>query len=344
VIYITKPKDRDFIETIDGYLFCVLGYLHPPDGYTAYLKYITSKNGKWERNGTKYDRSIPYYQVSQVEKTYKYLKNNHPEYLFQCKVRNIEISWVPKKRVKRYYYPRNRLNEIQIRGPKDPLEDKLLQLTNIFTSSSVIPGSFGVTGSILTETHNPKFSDIDITVYGKKESHTLKEALLDLKQESKDILGMTKRQKHEWVQNRRGKFQLSTEDLWRIVDRRWNYGYFKDVYFSVHPTYLDEEINENYGDNVYNRIKEVCGTAVVTDSTDSIFNPATYKVSECSPLPDVSEIVSFEGIFGGLFEEGDRIKFKGVLEEIKGKNPHKRVIIGGAASKNSYIKRLSYSG
>ena len=87
MIKIPKPKDRDFIETIDGNLFCVVGYLHPPEGYTAYLKYIPSENGKWERNGIKYSRSIPYYHVSQVERTYEYLKQKNPEYVF-CSIRS----------------------------------------------------------------------------------------------------------------------------------------------------------------------------------------------------------------------------------------------------------------
>jgi predicted nucleotidyltransferase len=338
VINISKPKNRDFIETLDGYLFCVLGYLHPPDGYTAYLKYIPSPNGKWERNGTRYSRSIPFYQVSQVEKTYHYLKEKHPEYLLQCPVRNIEISWIPKSHIKTYYDPREKLSNMKKNGPKDPLEEKLLRLTCFLANAADIEDSLGVTGSILTNTHNPDFSDIDITVYGLDESYKLKKALQQLKKDSKEIHGITSKEKHKWVINRKAKYNLSSDDLMKIAEKRWNYGYFEGVYFSVHPTFLDEEINEKYGDNIYNRIGNVIGTAVVSDSRESIFNPAIYKVSDCKPFPEVSQIVSFEGLFDSLFEKGDTIEFKGVLEEITGKNPHRRVIIGGATSKKSYIK------
>jgi len=41
-----KPKDRDFVETLEGLLFCVVGYLHPPDKYTAYLKYSPAAEGR----------------------------------------------------------------------------------------------------------------------------------------------------------------------------------------------------------------------------------------------------------------------------------------------------------
>jgi predicted nucleotidyltransferase len=76
----------------------------------------------------------------------------------------------------------------------------------------------------------------------------------------------------------------------------------------------------------------------VTDSRESIFLPAIYQVSDCTPYSDVSEIVSFEGIYGSLFEKGDKIEFNGLLEEIRGKNPRKRIIVGGAGSPDSYIK------
>jgi predicted nucleotidyltransferase len=333
-----KPKDRDFIETGDGYLFCVVGYLHPSDGYTAYLKYVPSPGGKWERDGVRYSRSIPYYQVSQVENTYSYLKQTHPEYILQCPVRNIEVSWVPKNHVKTYYNPRERLDAIKKNGPKDPLEEKLHRLTTTLEEAADIEGFLGVTGSILTETHNPEFSDIDLTVYGQTESNQLKEALMKLKLESNEVSGISEQEKREWILHRLGKYKLDARDLMRVAEKRWNYGYFDGAYFSIHPTRTDEEITENYGDNTYHRVGEVTGTAVVSDSSESIYLPAVYSVTECTPNTEVSEIVSFEGLYCSLFEKGDRIEFSGVLEHIRGKNPHQRVIVGGAGSPDSYIK------
>ena len=124
---VVKPKDRDFIQTVDNHLFCVVGYLHPPDGYTAYLKYVPSKNGKWGSDIARYSRTLPFYHVSQVENTYSYLKCNHPKYLFDCPIRNITLSWVPKKNVKHYYDPKQKIREIYLRGAHDELEQKLEQ-------------------------------------------------------------------------------------------------------------------------------------------------------------------------------------------------------------------------
>lgn len=337
MIRIEKPKDRDFIETTEGYFFCVVGYLHPPDGYTAYLKYTPSPTGKWSRGETRYSRSITYYQVSQVENTYDFLKKQHPEHILNCPVRNIEVSWVPRFKVKKYYKPRERIQEIKCNGPKDLLERKLLKLITLLEQTANVENNLGVTGSILTKTHNPSFSDMDITVYGKENSDRVKRAIIDFKEYSAELKGLSDQEREVWVKNRLDKYELDKEDLAKISKKRWNYGYYDGVYFSIHPTRRDEEISETYGDNIYTRIGQVTGTATVMDSSESIYLPASYRISRCE-MEGVTEIVSFEGLYCNVFAKGDRVQFNGILEEVSGKNPHKRVIIGGADSPDSYLK------
>ena len=270
-----------------------------------------------------------------MENTYDWLKREYPEHILHCPVRNIEISWVPSSKVKEYYRPRNRLNTIKKNGAKDLLEEKLLRLAKILEETANIESSLGVTGSILTRTHNPKFSDIDLTVYGLRKSYRLIDALKELKKTG-EIRGISERERGKWVQNRINKHKLSSEALNRIAEKRWNYGYFEETYFSVHPTRLDNEILETYGENTYNRVGLVSGSAVVTDSSESIFLPAVYKIEDSKS--EITEIVSFEGLYGSLFKAGEEIKYKGILEKVEGKNPHQRIIIGGAGSPDNYIK------
>jgi hypothetical protein len=255
-------------------------------------------------------------------------------------MRNIEISWVPANKVKTYYHPREQLKNIKQNGATDLLEEKLLRLTKILEETADIKDSIGVTGSIQTRTHNPEFSDIDLTVYGLTESYRLIDALQELKKTGK-IREISEQEKHKWVQNRINRHGLTEKDLIRIAEKRWNYGYFEDTYFSVHPTRLDKEIFESYGENIYERVRMVSGSAEVTDSSESIFLPAIYKIEDTEH--DATEVVSFEGLYGSLFKEGDKIIYKGILEKVEGKNPHQRIIIGGAGSSDSYAK-WSYSG
>lgn len=335
-----KPKDRDFIQTVDDHLFCVVGYLHPPDGYTAYLKYAPSPKGKWGKNGHRYRRTLPHYQVRQVENTYKYLEEKHPEYLLIDPVRNIILSWVPEKHVNQYYHPRPRLEKIKSMKKPDPLLEKLLDLTDLLAEGGVNPRNLGVTGSILTGTHNPSFSDIDLTVYGYASSMRLIEALGELKEEDGRITPVSMDTKTKWVNRRAERFPLSHGDLWKIADRRWNYGYIDETYFSIHPTRTDDEINESYGDNTYHRRGTVEGTAVISDNRGSIYLPAIYDVEDIEMDRDesVTHLVSFEGLYGNLFKVGEKVVFRGLLEEIRGKTPGFRVLVGGSGSPSSYVK------
>jgi predicted nucleotidyltransferase len=340
-----KPKDKDFVETVEGLLFCVVGYLHPPDRYTAYLKYVPSEGGKWSREETRYTRVLPFYHVSQVENTYGFLSENHPEYLFECPVRNITLSAVPEDRIKRYYRPRERLKGIVEEGPKDELEWKLTDLITILTGlSGLKTEDFGVTGSMLTANHSPEFSDMDITVYGQEASGRIKETILETREEESLIQPFNSSKKEVWSMSRTKRFPLDFEGLMEFAERRWNYGVFRDTYFSMHPVRTDEEIAEVYGDNTYWCMGEVSGRAKVACNSESIYLPAIYKVedvvTDVSQGDEVTEIVSYEGLFCDMFEEGETVEFGGVLESVEGNQSHLRVVVGGAGSRPSYIKRV----
>jgi predicted nucleotidyltransferase len=340
-----KPKDRDFIETIEGLLFCVVGYLHPPDRYTAYLKYVPDVDGRWSREGTRYSRVLPYYHVSQVEKTHGYLRELYPQYIHRCPVRNITVSSVPKGSVERYYVPRERLDSILRDGPTDELEYKLVNLVTILSDlSGLQTRDMGVTGSILTGTQNPAFSDIDLTIYGLKASRSLKETMLEMRGEENVIQPLTSAKKEIWSMRRAARFTMSFEDLMDFADRRWNYGVYRDTYFSIHPVRVGEEITEEYGDYTYTQKGIISGRAVIKDSSEAIYLPAIYRLDEMETgretASEITDIVSYEGLFCDMFDVGDCVEFRGVLEHVIGVEKHYRVVIGGAGSTPSYMRRV----
>jgi len=328
------------VETRDGLMFVVVGYLHPPGRVTAYLKYVPTAEGKWGRRDTRYTRTLRYYHVTQVENTYGYLRENHPNYLYDCPVRNITVSCVPLSDVKRYYDPVARVDSLIQEGPSDPLEEKLLGLVEHIREHADVEGRIGVTGSILTRSHNPGFSDIDITVYGREESLRVREAVLGARRKGV-IRGRSEEELERWVAQRAEKFPLSREELRRVASTRWNYGFYRDTYFSIHPTRIDDEITESYGDYVYHQLGEAEGTAVVVDASESIYLPAVYRVAD-SKLRNrdatISEIVSYEGVYGDLFKEGEKVEFNGILERYEGKEEGHRVVLGGAGSTGGYMK------
>jgi len=338
-----KPKDRDFIETIEGLLFCVIGYLHPPDRYTAYLKYTPAPNGKWSRGGVHYSRVVPFYHVSQVENTYDFLKKRYPQYLFRCPVMNITISSVHHNNVRRYYRPQERLMELFEEGPNDPLEKKLLNLVDFLrTQTGLDLLDFGVTGSILTQNHNPSFSDIDLTLHGSGTSNIVKDFVKRTRAIGALIEPYETDELKRWGIARSSRFPLSPEEIYKIAERRWDYFFYDGTYVSIHPIREDDEITESYGERIYHQLGIVKGTAVVKNSLESVFLPATYELEDVklkTPIDlEVVQLVSYEGMFCDVFEEGEEVEFAGTLEKVSETKSFHRIVVGGSGFGGAYIK------
>lgn len=163
-----KAKDGDFLRTVEGMLFCVVGYLHPPDKYTAYLKYIPTPQGRWHKDQERYDRILTRYNLSNVRDTVGYLEENYPHYIHYCPVRDMEFSMVLDEYVEEYYLPGERLLEI-LTAPCDPLEEAAAELAlKVARGAEIRVEDQGLTGSLLLGIHDPSFSDIDLAVVGLK--------------------------------------------------------------------------------------------------------------------------------------------------------------------------------
>jgi predicted nucleotidyltransferase len=251
------------------------------------------------------------------------------------------VSSVPREDVLKYYHPKERLNSILREGARDTLEEKLVTLVELLKDETGVSYSdLGVTGSILTKTHNPSFSDIDLTLHGISVTNTIRKVIRDIKRIDSEFEPFNDRQMSEWCSDRTKSFPLSFDDLKLIARRRWNYAYYKKTYVSFHPTRLDSEIDEAYGDLIYSPKGSVFGTASISNSDESVFLPAIYEVEEPDTELDldIKQLVSYEGMFSDVFRAGERVEFSGVLEKISGRDNFYQVLIGGSGSKDSYIK------
>jgi predicted nucleotidyltransferase len=329
-----KPKDRDFLRTWEGMFFCVTGYLHPPDRYTAYLKYSPASSGKWCDGETTYRRELPYYHVRNVAETIRYLERRYPQYVYDCPVRNIRFSMVPREYVAHYYDPQERLREI-LADPRDPLEEEVRGLAvELAACAGVSPSDLGVTGSILIGLHNPTFSDIDLLVYGLQNTLRVRTALKSGR--SAKIRPVAGRTLEEWCASVVGHFPfLSHEEACYLAGRRWNYGFFEARYFSIHPTRIDDEIKEKYGDRVYREEGIAKVRAVVTDASESLFMPALYRVEgvevieggvEGRRAAPLKEVLSYEGLYRDVVDDGEEIEARGKLESVNER--YYRLVIG----------------
>jgi len=325
-----RPKDRDFIRTTEGMFFCVTGYLHPPDRFTAYLKYSPTSRGKWEDEFTAYRRELPYYHVRNVAKTIQYLEEHYPAYVYECPVRGFRFSMVPRERVAGYYIPERRMQEI-INDARDPLEEQVHGLVEAMaTVTGMESSALGITGSILIGLHNPDFSDIDLTIYGLRNARRLRRALLE--REVLSIRPLDDGFISKWSKGIAERFPLTVEQARYFAKRRWNYGTYDGRYFSVHPIRADDEITEVYGEHTYRGQGSAHIEATVLDASESLFMPAVYRVHDVHLLAgnpaaaEVQEVVSYEGLFRDVADTGSVIEAKGIVETVDGQPA--RLVIG----------------
>lgn len=336
-------KDRDFIKTRNNLIFCVVGYVHPKDRVLAYLKYTPSSDGPWGGKDQKYSRSMSHYSASEVQKNINWLKENYPKYVAYLNELGFEMSSIPKDEISKHYVPSERLEEILSSGPTDTLEESVETLVSLISQTSGVPiQNFGVTGSILLKIHNTSFSDLDISVYGRMNSEKVKAAVERLFKDPKSVTNKLQGNHLEkWCREKAETYPISQSESRRFYSRRWNYGIFNDTYFSVHPTRSDNEVIEEYGDESYRGLGIISVEASISRVIENLYNPYRYKVEDVKnkngeAIPAVDEIISFEGFYGGIPENGERVIAKGKLEEVIDKlsqvKKH-RLVIGSPESK-----------
>jgi uncharacterized protein len=311
-----RPKDRDFIETVDGLFFCVVGYVHPPGRYTAYLKYTPASVGKWARGDVAYRRELPYYHVRHVRRTLEWLETAHPSYVWTDPTTELRFSNVPVESVARYYVPERRLAELAA-SPADALERETRDLATLLAGVAGLSlEAFGVSGSILIGLHNPAFSDIDLLVYGADNARRLRAVVDDLAREG--LTPLPEARRAQWRTDAAARFGLEAETIADLEARRWHYRLFRGRYVSLHPTRADHEIREAYGDRRWTSLGRAVVEARVVDASEAMFLPAVYRVAdvrwlEGEPGP-LDEVVAFEGLYCNAAEGGERIRVTGHLE------------------------------
>ena len=340
-------RDRDFLQTIEGFFFCVIGPVHPADRVISYIKYVPSESGVWGRDKQKFSRILQKYTIPNLLQTFNYLEINYPHYMFYSPVNNITITAVPYNKIKRHFQPEQKLAQLRQAQKRDSLQEKLIRFTLFLAETAGLSkNSFGVTGSLLLDIHQLTFSDIDMIVYGVKDSWALKKVLTE-----KDGSGAMKRLEgkalEKWGVKKSMEYPLTANEAVKLYERKWNLGSFENTWVSIHPVKLESEVTEKYAEKRYTPCGQVTIEAFVSNNVDSIFLPATYQIEEVEfldnrPSVNVTEVVTYEGLYSSVAENGEKIRVKGKLERVKEKGNSReryRVLVGSPEGKGTeYIK------
>ena len=322
-------RDRDFVESVEGLIFCVIGNVHPVGRVLGYLKYVANMPSnirvKWSRNGVMYGRILPFYSATGVRHVLDFLKKNYPEYVVFDRYRNVELIEVPINKIKIHYKPEERLKEI-IEDPKDPLEALAKELAmRISEESDVDIKYFGITGSILLKIHNLQYSDIDLVVYGSENAYRVRDALKRLYQEKDSGFSLpTGSILDSWASDIIKIHPLTFEEAKILYSKyKWNRALYKNRQFSIHPVKLENEVNETWEQKIFRPLGLATIRARVVEDKDSIFMPAVYEVEDVRVIDgvekakDVRYVVSYEGLYIDLAKKGEEIVAMGKLEEVE---------------------------
>lgn len=328
-------RDKDYIKTKDNLYFIVVGNIHPKDKVIAYLKYFPNKKS--------YKRAIKSYNIPGLINTIDYLRYNFPHYLCYLDAWDLEFSTVPLNQIHTHFCPEIKLLSLLKSLKKDPLQSKALKLVDILSKKTKIPISdFGITGSILIDLHSLEYSDMDLIVYGEKNSLSLKEFLLSIYDDKTSQIKRLKGKKlYEWCKTKAEWYNLSIDEVYTIYKRKWNIGEFDGTLFSINPVKKEFELKEKYGEKKFKFVGMIEAYATIKDSFDSIFYPAKYliekvKVISGKPLKDIKELVSFEGFYCDIALPNEKIYVKGRLEKVYDEinnEAYHRIIVGSFEGK-----------
>jgi predicted nucleotidyltransferase len=323
-------RDRDGILTKEGLIFRVFGYSHPRDAYVCDAEYasaeiFTSTDPRAPREG----KGGLFYKFYNDEGL-KLVFNRYPQYTILHEMLGQKVVGIRQADIAEARKPEERLKALIETSPKDELLDAMQRvLRTTLQSSGLSAEGFGVFGSMLHGFHHPKFSDIDLLIYGKEENAKMRETLAALYAD--DASGL----KNEFgtdaaMEGKRWRFKNYTakEFIWH-QKRKMIYGLFDDaksgriIKAEFEPVKAWSEIASEYDPETrivqkgWVRIK-----ARVTADSDAPFTPSVYGIEPLEVLGGARDALEAVRVFSYMEEfrqqaqKDETVIIEGNLEEV----------------------------
>jgi predicted nucleotidyltransferase len=331
------PMDGDTFVTIDGFIMNTFGYEHPEAHVFAFLKYIPAKfkdmfnvemlERTWRYGQTELFRAEKLYTAKNYQVFIEAFRKNFPDYLVYDKNRDKEVISAPLDRIAEVFVPRDRLVWLQNLAQRDELQNKALDLISLISKESKVPLSdMGLHGSLALNMH-AAHSDIDFVVYGTDNFRRVEAT----------------------IERLAGSAKLNYIVGNRLDAARKFQGRYQGKIYMYNAT---RQFNENlakWGQYIYTPLSQVHFQASVCSDRETMYRPATYKISGYKPLDSESElstdkipiqVVSNIGCYRNVAKQGSEIKVSGKLEKVESTVDNSvfyQVVVGTATSEDEYI-------
>jgi len=325
-----KLRDRDAIQTVEGLIFRVFGYSHPNDAYICDAEYASqnifkSTDPRAPRTAT----NQTFYKFYNDEGM-KLVSNQFQKYAIYHEMLRQKVVGVHLADIYRVRKPEERLQELIHTPPKDELVEATMKVLNVVTKKSGLKAkNFGVFGSMLHNFHHPKYSDIDLTVYGKKENKKIRKALQTLYKE-KNSHFHNEFKSTKVMAGKQWRFKnFTVEDFVWHQRRKQIYGLYDDqnsgrtIKAEFEPVKAWDEITSEYDpQTIIKRKGWVKLKARIKADDEAPFIPSIYGIEPLKVLDgpkdalEAKRIFSFMEEFRLQAEKDETVIVEGNLEEV----------------------------
>lgn len=291
-------REGDFLESVEGLFFDVKGDCHPPDRVISYVRYVPDVRGDRKKEGRVYRK------IYDLKERSTFLREYFPHYVYFDPVFQRKLQGVPLERVRRMYYPREKLAELVHAEERDVLQENTVQLSQ---GLGLPVETVGVSGSVLVGLHTAG-SDVDLVVYGREYCVKGYERLKTLRERGV----LQEFDSEEACKKAQFRWGFASDELVRLEQKKVLHGLFQEKEYFVR---LLKEEYMRYGDVQYVPLGKARLTAVITDDTEGIFTPCCYEIEDSS-VEGVSKLVSLRGRFCEQVKKGDTVTARGTVEKV----------------------------
>ena len=322
-------RDRDAIVVAEKIIFRVYGYFHPPGGYLCDVEYAPSEIFKSDNPKALRQAGSRVFYKFYSDEGLRFILQHYPKYTVLYKPLRRKLVGVYERYIREIRKPQLKLQKLLEEAPKDNLLKTLHHVVEIVTRRSGLSSeNFGVFGSLLHGFYHPRFSDIDLIIYGSGQLTKLLETLSEFYREQDSPL-RNEFESRESVKNKHWRFlNYSKEEFVMHQRRKMIYAVFHDeesrrkIKVEFEPVKEWNEIHNEYDDDVKITKKGwIKALARVNDDSESPFIPSIYKIEilkilEGPRVDDIERIISYVEEFRMQAEKGDIVLVEGNLEEV----------------------------
>jgi predicted nucleotidyltransferase len=311
-------------------IFRVFGYSHPSNAYICDVEYAPATIFESANPKALRQKGQNVFYKFYEDEGWKFVQKRFRQYTVFHEMLRKKVAGVNCCHVVEVRRPEVKLGELLKTKPTDELLAATTSVLGVTTRhSGLTPESFGVFGSLLHGFYHPKFSDIDLIIYGGRNVLSLRETLKELYDAHSSLL-----------QNEFGTYELMKGKIWRFKNfspkeyvwhqqRKQVYAIFKDeksgrtIKTEFEPVKDWNEISNEYdSETKILRRGWVKILARVTADNDASFVPSIYDIEPLQVLKGKREgeearrIVSYMEEFRMQARKDEMVYVEGNLEEV----------------------------